>query len=104
MVQLLRTTSTDNDDNLKAQALEVLNVVGNPLAKALLDRLLDSVDDDSSYKEISLRQEWFPGFINANGSAENRAALLELYGQSSLPHVFVRGKWIGGLYNDSCHR
>jgi glutaredoxin 3 len=60
--------------------------------KAVLDRL------NVSYKEISLGKEWFPGFI-AEGGAAKRAALLEMTGQSSLPHIFVGGKWIGGLFN-----
>mmetsp|Transcript_19133 Transcript_19133/g.31721 ORF Transcript_19133/g.31721 Transcript_19133/m.31721 type:complete len:485 (-) Transcript_19133:256-1710(-) len=60
--------------------------------KALLDRL------DVDYKEISLGKEWFPGFIN-DGGAEKRAALLEMTGQSSLPHVFVGGKSVGGLFD-----
>jgi glutathione S-transferase len=60
--------------------------------KALFDRL------NVSYKEISLGKEWFPGFI-AEGGAAKRAALLEITGQSSLPHIFVGGKWIGGLFD-----
>lgn len=60
--------------------------------KALLDRL------KVPYKEISLGKEWIPGLI-APGGAIKRAALLEMTGQSSLPHVFVGGKPIGGLFS-----
>jgi glutaredoxin len=60
--------------------------------KNLLDRL------KVEYKEISLGQEWIPGFI-APGGAEKRAALFQLTGQSSLPHIFVGGKSIGGLFS-----
>lgn len=61
---------------------------------ALLDRL--GVD----FKEISLGKEWLPGLI-AEGGAIKRAALLEMTGQSSLPHIFVNGKPIGGLFSGS---
>lgn len=61
-------------------------------AKALLDNL------DIDYKEISLGSEWLPGFI-AEGGAQKRAALLDMTGQSSLPHVFIGGKSVGGLFS-----
>ena len=60
--------------------------------KTLLDRL------NVEYKEISLGKEWIPGLIN-QGGAQKRAALLSMTGQSSLPHIFVGGKWIGGLFD-----
>jgi len=50
------------------------------------------------FKEISLGKEWIPGLIK---DATKRAALLEITGQSSLPHVFVGGTSIGGLYSGS---
>lgn len=61
-------------------------------ARALLDSL------DVECKEISLGKEWVPGLL-AEGGAEKRAALLQKTGQSSLPHVFVGGKSIGGLFS-----
>lgn len=57
--------------------------------------VLENLDID--YKEISLGAEWVPFLINEGGS-QKRAALAELTGQSSLPHIFVDGKSIGGLY------
>ena len=60
--------------------------------KLLLDRL--QID----YKELSLGQEWIPGLI-APGGAAKRAALLEVTGQSSLPHIFVGGESLGGLFS-----
>eukprot|EP00532_Pseudo-nitzschia_australis_P014970 CAMPEP_0168274592 /NCGR_PEP_ID=MMETSP0141_2-20121125/17376_1 /TAXON_ID=44445 /ORGANISM="Pseudo-nitzschia australis, Strain 10249 10 AB" /LENGTH=481 /DNA_ID=CAMNT_0008216181 /DNA_START=64 /DNA_END=1509 /DNA_ORIENTATION=- len=62
--------------------------------KSLLDRL------DVEYKEISLGKEWIPGLIAENGAIK-RAALLEMTGQSSLPHIFIDGKPIGGLFSGS---
>jgi glutaredoxin len=61
-------------------------------AKTLLDGL------GVSYQEISLGREWLPGLIKEDG-ARIRAALLEMTGQSSLPHIFVNGKSIGGLFS-----
>jgi glutaredoxin len=49
------------------------------------------------FKEISLGAEWLPFLIN-EGGAQKRVALAEMTGQSSLPHVFVNGESIGGLY------
>ena len=62
--------------------------------KALLDSL------NVAYREISLGKEWIPGLIAPEGSIK-RAALLEMTGQSSLPHIFVGGKAIGGLFSGS---
>lgn len=61
---------------------------------SLLDRL------GVEYKEISLGKEWLPGLIAESGAIK-RAALLDMTGQSSLPHIFINGKPIGGLYSGS---
>ena len=61
---------------------------------SLLDRI------GAEYKEISLGKEWLPGLIAENGAIK-RAALLEMTGQSSLPHIFIDGKPIGGLFSGS---
>ncbi|KAL3791663.1 hypothetical protein HJC23_003920 [Cyclotella cryptica] len=50
------------------------------------------------FKEISLGLEWIPGLIS---EPAKRAALLEITGQSSLPHIFVGGTSIGGLFSGS---
>lgn len=60
-------------------------------ALAVLDNL------DVQYKEISLGAEWVPFLIN-EGGAQKRMALLEMTGQSSLPHIFVNSQSIGGLF------
>ena len=57
--------------------------------------VLSSLDID--YKEMSLGLEWVPFLISDEG-AKKRAALGAMTGQTSLPHVFVDGKSIGGLY------
>ena len=61
-------------------------------ATGVLDNL-----DGVQYKEISLGAEWVPFLIN-EGGAGKRMALAEMTGQSSLPHVFVNGESVGGLY------
>lgn len=48
------------------------------------------------YKVIELGPEWF--LLDGVGSAV-RAELLERTGQSSLPHIFIGGQSIGGLYS-----
>ena len=56
--------------------------------------LLDSMG--CKYKQMELGPEWFL----LDGVASNiRAELLSRTGQSSLPHVFVGGRSIGGLYS-----
>jgi len=59
-------------------------------ATALLDNL------NINYKEISLGKEWLPGLID---DPVKRAALGTMTGQTSLPHVFVGGKSIGGIFS-----
>ncbi|CAJ1328592.1 unnamed protein product [Effrenium voratum] len=46
------------------------------------------------YKEIQLAPEWF---LMLGENAAKRAELGELYGRTSMPHVFVNGESIGGL-------
>jgi glutaredoxin len=57
-------------------------------------KLLDSLG--VTYKEISLGSEWIPGLIS---EPAKRAALGEMTGQTSLPHVFIGGESIGGLFS-----
>jgi glutaredoxin len=59
-------------------------------ATALLRRL------DIPHTEISLGLEWVPFLIN---DAPKRAALGKLTKQTSLPHIFVGGTSVGGLFS-----
>ena len=61
-------------------------------ATAILD------DVGIPYKEVSLGLEWLPGLIDSNGGSQKRAALGEMTGQTSMPHIFVNQRSIGGLY------
>ena len=51
----------------------------------------------AEYKVVELGAEWIPGLLSAE-SAAIRAELGALTGQTSLPHVFIGGESIGGLY------
>lgn len=57
--------------------------------------LLDSVG--ARYKAIELAPEWLPGLMSAEGAAV-RAELGAMTGQTSMPHVFIGGKSVGGLF------
>jgi glutaredoxin-related protein len=47
-------------------------------------------------KQVELGSEWF---LLGKEASTTRAALLEMTGQSSLPHVFIGGKHIGGIFS-----
>ncbi|KAG8462445.1 hypothetical protein KFE25_010270 [Diacronema lutheri] len=51
---------------------------------------------ESCFKVVEPGAEWF--LLGPAGSA-TRAALAELYGQTSLPHIFIGGESIGGLFS-----
>ena len=59
-------------------------------AKAILDSV------GVSYHTVELGAEWFT--LGQRGSVL-RAELLEMTGQSSLPHVFIGGEHVGGLFS-----
>ena len=60
-------------------------------AKELLDSL------GVKYTEIELGAEWLPGLMDGEGAAV-RAELGALTGQTSMPHIFIGGESIGGLF------
>ena len=47
-----------------------------------------------NFENVELGLEWFA--LGPKGSA-TRVELRKLYGQGSLPHVFIGGEWVGGL-------
>mmetsp|Transcript_94218 Transcript_94218/g.236421 ORF Transcript_94218/g.236421 Transcript_94218/m.236421 type:complete len:241 (+) Transcript_94218:107-829(+) len=57
-------------------------------AKKILDEL------GADYREIELGQEWF---MLSEQAAAKRAELGAMFGQTSLPHIFIGGRSIGGL-------
>jgi len=58
--------------------------------------VLDEVAAD--YKNVEVGLEWF---LLDKQKSVLRAELLEMTGQSSLPHVFIDGKHVGGLFTGS---
>ena len=58
-------------------------------ATAVLDEI------GAQYKKVELGLEWF---LLDKEKSTVRAELLEMTGQSSLPHVFIDGKHVGGLF------
>jgi len=48
------------------------------------------------YKEIELAPEWF---LMLGEPAQKRAELGAMTGRTSLPHIFINGESIGGLYD-----
>jgi len=47
---------------------------------------------------IELGPEWIPGLLDSDGAAV-RAELGQMTGQTSMPHVFIGGKSVGGLFS-----
>merc|ERR1711879_1050022 len=60
-------------------------------AKELLSSL------GAKYKAVEIAQEWLPGFATAEAAAI-RAELGAMTGQTSMPHIFIGGQSIGGLF------
>ncbi|KAL9185461.1 hypothetical protein ACHAXT_003238 [Thalassiosira profunda] len=58
--------------------------------------VLDEVDAD--YENVELGLEWF---LLDKEKSTIRTELLEMTGQSSLPHVFINGEHVGGLFTGS---
>lgn len=52
----------------------------------------------ATYEKVELGLEWF---LLDKEMSTMRAELLEITGQSSLPHVFINGKHVGGLFTGS---
>lgn len=50
-----------------------------------------------------LGPEWIPGLLDAEGAAV-RAELGKMTSLTSMPHVFIGGQSVGGLFSDSVGR
>lgn len=58
--------------------------------------VLDEVG--AEYKDVDVGLEWF---LLGKEKSTLRAELLEMTGQSSLPHVFIDGKHVGGIFTET---
>ena len=70
---------------------------GDGRATSIGDATAASAVDDNRAdlcEEVQLGLEWFA--LGPKGSA-TRVELRKLYGQGSLPHIFIGGEWVGGL-------
>lgn len=82
------------DSEVKSSPVVVYSYSLSPFcseAKSLLDSL------GARYKTIELAPEWLPGLATVE-AVQVRAELGALTGQTSMPHVFIGGKSIGGLF------
>ena len=66
----------------------------SPFSIQAIDLLKDAGCSD--FKQVEIGKEWF--LLDKEGSVI-RAELLEMTGQSSLPHVFIGGKHFGGIFS-----
>mmetsp|Transcript_58117 Transcript_58117/g.142075 ORF Transcript_58117/g.142075 Transcript_58117/m.142075 type:complete len:263 (+) Transcript_58117:573-1361(+) len=81
-----------------------LSPFSSQAVKLLQDVCIDVVEDggqndtdlDSTLTVDEIGLEWF--LLTDVESCAKRSALLEMTGQSSLPHIFIGGKHIGGLF------
>jgi len=84
------------DDTINSSKIVIYTYGLSPFSSeaiAVIDEMGGDLDLECDYVELGL--EWF--LLNKEQSAI-RTTLLEMTGQSSLPHVFVNGKHIGGLF------
>lgn len=96
----LKRASESIEEKVRSHPVVIYTFTLSPFsseAKLLLDRL------GIEYHEISLGKEWLPGLISDGDGGESgslvRASLLDTTGQSSLPHIFVGGTSVGGLFS-----
>ena len=83
------------EEELQSSPVVIYTYKLSPFCTEALD-VLKNIGID--FKEISLGMEWLPGLIAENGAAK-RAELGRMTGQTSLPHIFVGGQSIGGLFS-----
>lgn len=81
------------DESVASAPVVVYTYTLSPFSTEAL-ALLDATGCE--YKTVELGLEWF--LLDSVGSSI-RALLLERYGMSSLPHIFIGGESVGGLYS-----
>lgn len=69
-------------------------VYSYPLSPFSAQALATLRSTGADVREVALGPEWF--LLGPRASA-TRVELRKMYGQGSLPHVFIGGQWIGGL-------
>ncbi|KAJ1617591.1 hypothetical protein T492DRAFT_1098654 [Pavlovales sp. CCMP2436] len=82
-------------ETVKSAPVVVYSYPLSPFCTEAIAVLRSAGVDESKLKVVEPGAEWF--LLGPAGSA-TRASLAELYGQTSLPHVFIGGESIGGLF------
>eukprot|EP00617_Octactis_speculum_P003984 CAMPEP_0185779156 /NCGR_PEP_ID=MMETSP1174-20130828/94873_1 /TAXON_ID=35687 /ORGANISM="Dictyocha speculum, Strain CCMP1381" /LENGTH=284 /DNA_ID=CAMNT_0028468169 /DNA_START=37 /DNA_END=891 /DNA_ORIENTATION=- len=90
-----RAVEVNLEEEITAAPVVVFTYKLSPFCSECM-QLLDNLGVE--YKEVSLGWEWLP-FLISEGGAGKRAFLGTSTGQTSLPHVFVSGKSVGGLFS-----
>jgi glutaredoxin len=80
------------EDTISSSKVVVYTYGLSPFSSETL-AVLNEIGAD--YHNIELGLEWF---LLGKEKSAMRAELLEMTGQSSLPHVFINGKHVGGLF------
>jgi glutaredoxin-related protein len=88
-----------DEDEVRAEIEETINsapvvIYTYPLSPFSSEALAILESTGCEVKNVELGAEWFA--LGPKGSA-TRVELRKLYGQGSLPHIFIGGEWIGGL-------
>eukprot|EP00471_Norrisiella_sphaerica_P004646 CAMPEP_0184487376 /NCGR_PEP_ID=MMETSP0113_2-20130426/9944_1 /TAXON_ID=91329 /ORGANISM="Norrisiella sphaerica, Strain BC52" /LENGTH=128 /DNA_ID=CAMNT_0026869663 /DNA_START=275 /DNA_END=661 /DNA_ORIENTATION=- len=86
-------TRTQIEKDIKEFPLIVYSYTLSPFCTKAVEVLKA---EGANPKVIELGPEWLPGLISNEGAAI-RAQLGEMYGRTSMPHVFIGGESIGGL-------
>ena len=81
----------DIDSTIKSAPVVAYTYGLSPFSTEVVD-LLESTG--CKFENVELGAEWFA--LGPEASA-TRNELRKTYGQSSLPHVFIGGEWVGGL-------
>lgn len=83
------------EDTISSNRIAVYTYGLSPFSSETI-AVLDEFGAD--YEKVELGLEWF---LLDKDRSTLRAELLEMTGQSSLPHVFIDGKHVGGLFTGS---
>ncbi|CAK8990425.1 Glutaredoxin-C6 (Glutaredoxin-C2 homolog 1) [Durusdinium trenchii] len=79
------------EEEIKSAPVVIYTYDWSPFS-AEAKKVLDSMGAD--YREVSLGAEWF---LASPQQAAKRAELGNLYGRTSMPHIFIGGRSVGGL-------
>lgn len=82
------------NEKIKSNKVVIYTYGLSPFSSQAVSLLKDAGCED--YCQVELGQEWF--LLDKEASTV-RAKLLDMTGQSSLPHIFINGEHIGGIFS-----